>query len=255
MHARNFYLVLNLVTGCVSPQYHCGFENFFEMTRHGAPDVSGTICWQQLANLNCAKMDLSKVSVPNQHSIMYLETLSAEDPHTMGNPVYDPNTFDTRSDDNSVSEALQVSENSHISQQNQSSHTTDEMTPDEPTVAAGTSQHGQVCSMSRRMVESLSQQDFYGNQGMHYMASQATTGNTDEDLFHDAHLQLQERKRNPIAFHAEMMGDIMYLQQALKQPNAKEFFQVVIKEVNGHADSNNWTLQSRSKEMFLRTSK
>ncbi len=64
----------------------------------------------------------------------------------------------------------------------------------------------------------------------------------DEDLFYDAHLQLQERMRNPIAFHAEMMGDIMYLQQALKKPNSKEFVQEVIKEVNGHMDSNNWTL-------------
>ncbi len=47
MHTRNIYLVLNLVTGCVSPQYHCHVDNFFETTRHGAPDVSGTICWQQ----------------------------------------------------------------------------------------------------------------------------------------------------------------------------------------------------------------
>ncbi len=74
---------------------------------------------------------------------------------------------------------------------------------------------------------------------MHYIASQATTGDTDEDLFHDAHLQLQERMSNPIAFHAEMIGDIMYLQQALKQPNAKEFVQAIIKEVNRHVDSNN----------------
>jgi hypothetical protein len=96
------------------------------------------------------------------------------------------------------------------------------------------------------MAESMSQRDFYGNQGMHYMASQATTGNTDEDLFDDAHLQLQERMRNPIMFHAEMMGDIMYLQQVLKQPDAKEFVQMVIKEVNGHMDSNNWMLQKQS---------
>ncbi len=92
----------------------------------------------------------------------------------------------------------------------------------------------------------MSQQDFYRNQGMHYMASQATTGNTDEDLFHDVHLQLQKHMRNPIAFHAEMMGDIMYLQQVLKQPNAKEYVQAVIKEINGHVDSNNWMLQKRS---------
>jgi hypothetical protein len=121
------------------------------------------------------------------------------------------------------------------------------MTPVEPTVTAGTSKHGRVCTMSQRMVESMSQQIFYRNQGMHYMASQATTGNRDEDLFYDAHLQLQEQMRNPIAFHAEMMGDIMYLQQALKQPDANKFVQAFIKEVKGHVDLNNWMLQKQSK--------
>jgi hypothetical protein len=212
---------------------------------HGALDVSDTICWQQLANLDRAKTVFSEVSVPNQHSAMYLETPSDEEPHTMSNPVFDPNTFDTMSDDYSISEALQVSENSHTSQQNQSSHTTDELTLVEHTVTAGTSLRGQVCTMSQRMAGSVSQCNFYRNQGMHYMASQAITGSTDEDLFHDAHLQLQERMRNPIAFHAEMMGDIMYLQQALKQPNAKEFVQAVMKEVNEHVDSSNWMLQKQ----------
>jgi hypothetical protein len=70
------------------------------------------------------------------------------------------------------------------------------------------------------MAESMSQQNFYGDQGIHYMSSQATTSKTDENLFHDSNLQLQERIRNPIVFHAEMMGDIMYLQQALRQPDA-----------------------------------
>ncbi len=108
MHARNVYLVLNLITGCVSPQYHCHFNNFFEMICHGAPDVFGTICWKQLANLDHARNVFSKVSMPNQHSIMYLETPSDEEPHTMSNPVFDPNTFDATSDDYRVSEALQV---------------------------------------------------------------------------------------------------------------------------------------------------
>ncbi len=80
---------------------------------------------------------------------------------------------------------------------------------------------------------------------MHHVARQSTIGKTDEDLFHDAHLDLQECMRNPIAFHAKMMGDIMYLQQELRQPDAKEFVQAVVKEVNGHVDSNNWTLKKR----------
>jgi hypothetical protein len=52
--------------------------------------------------------------------------------------------------------------------------------------------------------------------------------------------------KHPIVFHAEMMGDIMYLQQVLKQPDAKEFVQAVIKEANGHMDSNNWMLKKQS---------
>ncbi len=96
------------------------------------------------------------------------------------------------------------------------------------------------------MAESVSQQNFYRDQGMHYMSSQTTMSRTDEDLFRDLHLQLQEQMSNPIAFHAEMMGDIMYLQQALRQPDAKEFVQAVFKEANGHVDCNNWTLWKQS---------
>ncbi len=43
------------------------------------------------------------------------------------------------------------------------------------------------------------------------------------------------------------MGDILYLQQAFRQPDAKEFVQAVIKEVNGHVDCKSWTLKKRSK--------
>jgi hypothetical protein len=74
IHARNVYLVLNLITGYVSPQYHCHFDNFFETMHHGGPDVSGTICWQQLTGLDPATTILSKVSAPIQHSVMYPET-------------------------------------------------------------------------------------------------------------------------------------------------------------------------------------
>jgi len=65
--------------------------------------------------------------------------------------------------------------------------------------------------MSQKMAELIAQ-------GLHHVAHESITGETDEDLFHDSHLELQERMRielqermrNPIAFHAEMMGDIMY---------------------------------------------
>jgi hypothetical protein len=70
-HARNVYLVLNLMTGCVSPQYPCQFdEDFFETTRLGRPDVSNTICCQQLAGLSQVAQFLSDLSRPMQSSMV-----------------------------------------------------------------------------------------------------------------------------------------------------------------------------------------
>ena len=69
-HARNVYLVLNLMAECVSPQYHCWFDDFFETTRHGRPDVSNTICWQQLAGFSCAAQILSDLEWPTQSSMV-----------------------------------------------------------------------------------------------------------------------------------------------------------------------------------------
>ena len=77
---------------------------------------------------------------------------------------------------------------------------------------------------------------------MYYMAHPSTIGETKEDIFHNSHLELQERMRNPIAFHAEMMGDKMYLQQALKQHDVKQFVHAVIKEINGHIENGHWDL-------------
>jgi len=53
-HARNVSLVLNPHTGCVSPQFHCLFDDFFETVRHSGPDVSIPMTWQQLSGLVCA---------------------------------------------------------------------------------------------------------------------------------------------------------------------------------------------------------
>jgi hypothetical protein len=57
--------------------------------------------------------------------------------------------------------------------------------------------------MSQKIADSKSQHGFYGTTGMHYMAdvSEAYLNETPEDLFHDQHLNLQERiKGTPLLF-------------------------------------------------------
>jgi hypothetical protein len=76
------------------------------------------------------------------------------------------------------------------------------------------------------------------------MANLSTTAfnETLEDIFHDYHLDLQERIQNPITFHAKMIGDIMYYDQALQQSDAKKLANAVVKELNGHVNNKHWTL-------------
>jgi hypothetical protein len=80
---------------------------------------------------------------------------------------------------------------------------------------------------------------------MHYMASQAVCEH-DYERLHDSHLNLQDCMHHPMAFLVEMMGDIMYLHQALRQPDAREFVEAVIKEDNGHIDNDYWKLIPRT---------
>jgi hypothetical protein len=56
-HACNVFLKLNLHMGCVSPQFHCRFDNFFKRVKHGGPDISIPSVWQQLAGLVTATKD------------------------------------------------------------------------------------------------------------------------------------------------------------------------------------------------------
>jgi hypothetical protein len=108
--------------------------------------------------------------------------------------------------------------------------------------SARTSLRGRVCKMSRAMAESVSQQDFYGRDKMHHMASQAMCKHDYEHL-HNYHLDLQDCMCHPITFLVEMMGDIMYLHQVQHQ---LECMEAVIKEVNGHNDNNHWKLIPRA---------
>jgi hypothetical protein len=93
--------------------------------------------------------------------------------------------------------------------------------PSQASPNAGMSLQGENCTMNHTMGESVSQQSFFGPTGMHYMSACATTtgtndGKTADNHLHDEHLALQDCISNPIAFYAEMMGDIMYLNQVLK---------------------------------------
>ena len=58
---------------------------------------------------------------------------------------------------------------------------------------------------------------------------------------HDLNLELEEKMCNPVAFAAEMMGDI---HQAMHQKDRNQFVDAVVKEINSHIDNKSWELVS-----------
>lgn len=94
------------------------------------------------------------------------------------------------------------------------------------------------------MHELISEQDFYGDTKMHFIASQAVYDYVES---YDDHLSLQEGMHHPIDFHAKMMDCIMHLHQAWQQPNAPQFVQTMICEINGHIKNDYWRLMKQEK--------
>jgi hypothetical protein len=233
-HACNVFLILNLHRGCVSPQFHCRFNDFFETVKHGGPDISIPSIWQQLAGLITAtqrpSMEFHKDSRNQfQHASQPdAVTTSTSNASAVPDDVF-VDFYHKINNSESVATAPEILQQAY------------DIPPREdvplPNISldVDTSSRGHVRKMSQAMAESVSQREFFGKDKMHYMAARAVTEH-DYDRAHDLHLSLQDQMRHPIAFLAEMMGNVMHLHQALRQPNAHQFVDSVIKEINGHVD-------------------
>jgi hypothetical protein len=136
MHARNVYLVLNLSTGLVLPQYHCRFDNFFETTKYGRPNVSVSSTWQQLARLGHANEIPSQGLSQMLHSPMSTETPSDIDVPLEEPPVSNDEFAVTWDDQVDTIQDPQVTTNQ---QDAQASQEAEGASPTTSTITSGTS--------------------------------------------------------------------------------------------------------------------
>ena len=252
MHARNVSLVLNLATGLVSPQYHCNFDDFFETTKLGQSDITVASIWQRLAGF----VHISETTPPQMttatagsNTKLAEANIHTDQPQEVifdnSNPLYDPEAEDIVVPNVGTGQPTSAPTTQPTTPA--TPPTPDNLPYDSPT---NVSSRGRQRRVTQAMRDSINQRNFYGERSMHYMAAQADTHeDTDDhtpDYLHDEHLSLQESMSHPIAFHAQMTGDIMYLHQALQQSDSAEFVKAVVKEINGHVDNNNWKIVPRS---------
>ena len=256
-HARNVTLVLNLTTGLVSPQYHVNYDDFFETTKLGQqPDIAVQSLWQQLSGLVRAEDQVSQQPTNKPTSSPHTTSENPNDlksPHLEDDPRYCAETgeyfvWEGFTPDTPIRSQLETPPQQDMGMSSPTSETYDTPTHNNTNElpSPNISSRGRQRRVSKAMAESIAQKDFYGKSQMHYMAAQSRTEvEFSPDELHDQHLILQENMSHPIAFHTEMMGDIMYLNQALEQPDADEFVKAVVKEINGHVENKNWELIRR----------
>jgi hypothetical protein len=72
----------------------------------------------------------------------------------------------------------------------------------------------------------------------------ACNGNDyDNDVYHGPEeYEIQRQMADPIAFAASSDPDIMYLHEAMRQPDKKQFVQAMIDEVTTHTEKGHWKI-------------
>ena len=197
-HACNVFLILNLHTGCVSPQFHCRFDNFFETVKHGGPNVSIPSVWQQLAGLITA----TQRPCMEFHGNSRNQFQHAPQPDAV--PTSTSNTSALPDDIfldfyHEINDRESITTVPKILQQAYDIPPREDVPLPNISLDAGISSRGRVRKMSQAMAESVSQREFFGKEKMHYMAACAVT-EQDYDRAHNLHISLQDQMRHPIAF-------------------------------------------------------
>jgi Reverse transcriptase (RNA-dependent DNA polymerase) len=239
-------LVLNLQTGHVSPQFHITFDDNFETIRSGS--LVPISLWQSKTGFRKAPTDPKMTETRDDdeaphipHTEVLFRPSDSADTTPAAAAAADGETVD---DDQSWHGAVDAGQPSLPPR------------PDrEPTanpLNQYTTRSGRRTVPTTRWLESQQQlQD-----GL--MALTVTW-----EVFHDGGYDIQRELADPIAFlgtpeasltirdeavamAASSSPDVMYMDQALREPDGEQFLKAMVDEVAAHTDNDHWEVVSRS---------
>ena len=215
MHARTVSLVLNLSTGLVSPQFHLKFDDFFE-----------TIDDLKDCPIDQWKLKCHFVSPPvhtnNDVQVSKGETTVAV---MKDQPQVEPPS-PPQGPPQPMSNLLQE----------QGSEVDDSMEAqaDKSNVSRDT-----PLKWSARHKPTWRLQESMDQRGLVYSSIL-------DDVDGDKEIQIQTWMSDPIAYAASSDPDTMYLNQAMKQPDKRQFILAMVEEMEAHTSNNHWKLILKS---------
>jgi hypothetical protein len=227
-HSRKVALVLNLSTGHVSPQFHVVFDDLFETLRPSAGNGPPRSLWQKKAGL----MEDASEKVPaTPTSDLPLIQLGRRT--GAGRDITD-GTVPGELPQDQADESFEQGEKLTLPDQNDDPPEPPGAPAELPTAAQHT-RSGREVRHTDRWKESLQQQD----QGLVSLLA------VPWEVYHDDSYRIQKEMENPVAFVASTNPDIMYYDEAMRQPDKEQFQKAMMLEVQTHTDNGHWKIISR----------
>lgn len=210
-HARTVSMILSLTTGMVSAQFHIRFDDAFQ-TVTGIRNFIVRSSWQTKVGFNTKEKD--------KRNTLEVENSFTDIPITEQLPIYTDRENIIRNEGALINE--QENENAE-EDSNQQPAEDNQVADQHDTSTAATPAPAAVVTRSGR-------------------TSQAPSRFHDYVAFCVDTIQI-----NPyFAMVASSDPDILYLHEAMKAPDHKEFIKAMIQEVNAHIENKNWKIVNRS---------
>ena len=217
-HSRKVALVLNLQTGHVSPQFHCKFDDLCETLRPSAGNRRVRSLWQEKTGFFDEKVTSAKLTEPETE----WRSRRMSDPHL--ETEWPLNYVEATGDD----------EHGYFEDDSGSTHDNDG-----PAVTAHES-GPERRTRSGRVVKPV---DRYEPEAFESVMSLYVPW----DVFHDEEMDFQDQMANPISFSASSSPDILYYKDAMRAPDAANFKEAMVDEINSHTDNGHWKVVGRDK--------
>jgi hypothetical protein len=206
----------------VSPQFHVVVDYFFETLRESAGNVVPISNWQKATG--------------------FVRSRQQQCTNKSMNPLAPRNKADRNKAENEHDEQVEI-----VTYDNEIADEHDGQTEQQPTDEPATSaraenkgavnddaiqtKSGRVSRPTERMLESIQQQ-------MDGVVSLFV----EWEVYHDDSCTIQTEMENPMAFAASSNPDVMYLDQAMKEPDRDKFEEAMLQEVQSHTDNGHWKI-------------
>ena len=230
-HAQTVHLVLSLITGHVSAQFHIKCDDRFETVRRGSATPLPSSQWQALAHFTNTKGPVStrNEGAPKADLPTYLPTsqrqttMSTTTPTTTATTVpMSTSTSTTPAPTPPASTPVTASEGATTSNSSTTSATAE--------ASSSSRRSARAPKPTQRMLESINQRN---------LAFEA-------QFFLNVQDELEIDTAHPIAYAASSDPDTMHLHQALREPDANEFRKAMKKEIDNHERRQHWVLVLRA---------